>query len=157
MILVEIAGHLGDDAEERTTTSGKRVITLRLATNVRQGGKDEVVWWRANIWDDRFDRMLPYLKKGTGLIVIGEMAKPDTYTDKNGVTRVSLTLSVALVKFSPFGRNQQEKQIGGPSASVPNPQYEGASSFAQATDQEPAMSTGGAASASPYAGDDLPF
>ena len=47
MIIVEIAGFLGADPEERFTASGKRVVTLRVAARVRQGGQDESVSGRA--------------------------------------------------------------------------------------------------------------
>lgn len=104
MILVEIAGFLGADSEERFTPNGKRVVSLRVATKVRSKDKDETVWWRVNIWGDRFDKMLPYLKKGSAVIIIGEMGKPETYTSKDGKTEVSLTLSAEIIKFSPFGK-----------------------------------------------------
>ncbi len=114
-----IAGHLGADPEERFTATGKRVVTLRLAARTRQGGKDETIWYRVNIWGDRFDRMLPYLKKGSGIIVMGELSKPETYVDKEGTTRVSLTVSAETIKFSPFGRSEK-----------PSAQSEGAQQFA---------------------------
>ncbi len=113
-----IAGHLGADPEERFTATGKKVVTLRLAARTRQGGKDETIWYRVNIWGDRFDRMLPYLKKGSGIIVMGELSKPETYVDKEGNTRVSLTVSAETIKFSPFGRTEK-----------PSGQSEGAQQF----------------------------
>lgn len=104
MIIIEIAGFLGADPEERYTASGKRVVSLRVATHVRQGGKDHTVWWHVNIWDDRFDKMIPYLKKGSGVIVLGDMGKPETYVSKDGTTKVALNLNADIIKFSPFGR-----------------------------------------------------
>jgi single-strand DNA-binding protein len=104
MIIVEIAGFLGADPEERFTANGKRVVSLRVAAKVRKGGQDETVWWRINIWDDRFDKMIPYLKKGSAIIVVGEMSKPETYTARDGSVQVSLTLSAEIIKFSPFGK-----------------------------------------------------
>lgn len=105
MNFVEIAGHLGADAEERFTSTGKRVISLRIATKTRQGGKDETIWWKANIWGDRFDKMLPFLRKGTGLIIFGEMMKPEIYVDKMGNSQISLTISAEVIRFSPFGKS----------------------------------------------------
>ena len=155
MIIVEIAGFLGADPEERFTANGKRVISLRVATKVRKGGQDETVWWRVNIWDDRFDKMLPYLKKGSAVIIVGEMSKPETYTGRDGAVQVSLTLSAEIIKFSPFGRpgektsespNQQNVAVDEPFAAA-KPAYVnqyagvGASSTHEDT----------------FAGDDLPF
>ncbi len=146
MIIVEIAGFLGADAEERFTANGKRVVSLRVATRVRQGGQDDTVWWRVNIWGDRYDKMLPYLKKGSSVIVIGDMAKPDVYTAKDGSTQVSMTINAEIIKFSPFGKPDRDQKPASPS------------------NQQPAMAGAASEEMASYGsldqgstGDDLPF
>lgn len=130
MIIVQVAGHLGQDPETRFTPTGLKVTTLRLATNVRKGGKDVTVWWRITIWGERFDKMMPYFKKGSALFVTGEMSPPQTYTDKNGVVQVSMELTAEMISFNPFGGGKsgngsgtksgenvsEEAAPGGPSA-----------------------------------------
>ncbi|HEV8052473.1 MAG TPA: single-stranded DNA-binding protein [Parachlamydiaceae bacterium] len=103
MIVVQIAGRLGKDAESRFTPSGQKVTTLTMATTVRKAGKEETVWWRVTIWGERYDKMVPYFKKGSALIVIGEMSKPDIWTDKEGRPQVSLDMTADIVRFNPFG------------------------------------------------------
>jgi single-strand DNA-binding protein len=117
MNITEIMGHLGADPEVRFTPSGQKVISLRLATNSRANGKDETVWWRVTIWEDRcnIEKMLPYLKKGSALIVVGEM-KAGIYTDKEGRPQLSLDLTADLVRFSPFGKPDSMRQEGGQAA-----------------------------------------
>ncbi len=110
MNIVEIAGFLGADAEERFTATGKRVVSLRVAAKARQGGKDETIWWRVNIWGDRYDKLLPYLKKGSSVIIIGEMSKPEIYTAKDGAPQVSMSMTAEIIKFSPFGKPERDKQ-----------------------------------------------
>lgn len=107
MIIVQIAGRLGRDAESRFTPSGQKVTTLTVATNVRKGGKDETVWWRVTIWGDRYEKMMPYLKKGSAVIVVGEMNKPDIWVDKEGRSQVSLELTAEILRFSPFGNPER--------------------------------------------------
>lgn len=124
MIIVQIAGRLGKDAESRFTPSGQKVTTLTMATNIRKGGKEETVWWRVTIWGDRYDKMMPYFKKGSALIVIGDMNKPDIWTDKEGRQQVSMELTADIIRFNPFGsstneRNPQETPVGN-QASTPN-------------------------------------
>lgn len=157
MNIIQIAGFLGADAEERFTSTGKKVITLRVATKVRQAGKEDTIWWRVSIWGDRFDKLIPYLKKGTPLIVIGELAKPETYVDKNGVTQVSLTVTAEIIKFSPFGRPERE---GGPmgqgAGQGMNDQFSGAS-MGEEMVVYGAASKGQAPFEEAFAGDDLPF
>lgn len=99
-----IAGHLGADPEVRYTSSGKKVTTLRVATRARKGGKDETIWWRVSIWGEEFDKMLTYFKKGSAIIVVGELNKPEIFTDKEGKPQISMSMTGFNIMFSPFGR-----------------------------------------------------
>ena len=122
MNVIQIAGHLGSDPEVRFTPSGQKVVTFRMATNSRRGGKDETTWWRVTIWGERFDKMLPYLKKGSAVIVVGEMHKPEIFTGRDGSNQVSMEITAEMIRFSPFGRggaghgragSQQQSNFGG--------------------------------------------
>lgn len=121
MIIIEIAGHLGADPETRFTSSGQKVTSLRVAVNTRKSGKEETVWWRVTLWGDRFDKLLPHLKKGSAVIVIGEMnGKPEIYNDREGKPQVSLELTAEIIRFSPFGRGQtQQDQAAAGAKSAP--------------------------------------
>lgn len=110
MNIIEIMGHLGADPETRVTPSGQKVTSFRVATNVRKGGKEETVWYRVTIWGDRFDKMMPYLKKGSAIIVVGELGKPEIYTDREGKNQISLEITAEFIRFSPFGRSGGDKQ-----------------------------------------------
>lgn len=102
---ITIAGHLGADPEVRFTSSGQKVTTLRVAARVRKGSKgDDTVWWRVTIWGDQFDKMIPYLKKGSPIIVFGELSKPEIFTDREGRPQVSMNITAYHLLFSPFGR-----------------------------------------------------
>lgn len=130
MNLIQLAGRLGADPESRFTASGQKVTTLRVATNSRIGakdGKEETVWWRVTIWGDRFDKMLPYLKKGSAIIVFGEVKKPEIYTDKEGRPQISLEVYAEMIKFNPFGspdRPAQEQSQSGSYAPQQNQSHE---------------------------------
>lgn len=103
MNIVQIAGRLGRDPESRFTSSGLKVTNLTVATTTRKAGKEETTWWRVVIWGDRFDKMIAYLKKGSAVIAIGEMNKPEIWTDKEGRPQVNLELTADIIRFSPFG------------------------------------------------------
>lgn len=107
MNLLYIAGHLGADPETRFTPSGQKVTTLRIATNSYQNGQDVTIWWRVTCWGDKFDKILPHLKKGSAIIVTGEMKKPEIYTDKEGRPQISLELTAESIRFSPFGKSDR--------------------------------------------------
>ena len=99
-----IAGHLGADPEVRFTSSGKKVTTLRVAARARRSSKDETIWWKVSVWGEEFDKMIPYFKKGSPIIVIGEMNKPEIFTNRDGRPQVSMSITAYNIMFSPFGR-----------------------------------------------------
>lgn len=102
---ITIAGHLGADPEVRFTSTGQKVTTLRVASRVRRGAKgDETIWWRVTIWGEQFDKMIPFFKKGSPIIVFGELSKPEIFTDKEGRPQVSMNITAQNLLFSPFGR-----------------------------------------------------
>ena len=155
MNLVHIAGNLGADVEERFTSGGKKVITLRVATKVRSGKEDVTVWWRVSIWGDKFDKMLPYLKKGSGVIVVGDMGKPETYVDKEGKTQIALSMTAEIIKFSPFGKPKSEG--GGESSGYKAPSGRSNSAETPSMNEEMALFGAGSERESGFASDDLPF
>jgi single-strand DNA-binding protein len=99
-----IAGHLGQDPEVRFTSSGKKVTTLRVAARARKSGKDETIWWKVTIWGEQFDKIIPYFKKGSPIIVMGELSPPEIFTDREGKSQVSMNITAHHIAFSPFGR-----------------------------------------------------
>lgn len=117
MTTVHIAGHLGSDPEVRYTSGGQKVTVLRVATNVRKGGKDETIWWRVTIWGDQFDKMMPYFKKGSAVMVVGELNKPEIFTDREGKPQISMGLTAFSIQFSPFGKPERSSSAGSNEAS----------------------------------------
>jgi len=105
-----LAGHLGADPEVRFTSNGQKVTTLRVAAKVRRGKTDDTIWWRATVWGENFDKMISYLKKGSAVMVFGEMAKPEIFTDKEGKPQISMNMTANNIMFSPFGRT--DKPVG---------------------------------------------
>lgn len=113
MNFIHIAGHLGADPETRFTQAGKKVTTLRVATNSRKGGQDVTVWWRVTIWDEQFKNLIPHLKKGSAVMVFGEVQKPDIFNDREGKPQISLDITATHIQFSPFGKPGGSQQSGG--------------------------------------------
>jgi single-strand DNA-binding protein len=143
-----IAGHLGADPEVRFTSSGKKVTTLRVAARVRKGTKDETVWWRVTIWGEEFDKMLAYFKKGSAIIVVGELNKPEIFTNRDGKPQVSMSMTAFNIMFSPFGRTESASSETSPSTPPQEPSY--------ATANESAM-YGQGKELPPFSDDEVPF
>jgi len=146
MNTIHIAGHLGADPEVRYTPNGNKVTSLRLAARTRRKGQDDTIWYRITVWGDQFDRMMPHLKKGSSLIVIGDLQKPEVYTAKDGSNQVSIDVTALHLMFSPFGKSGGEQQMG--------------QTLAQTTAapvETPVASVQGSAPAGHNLDDDLPF
>jgi single-strand DNA-binding protein len=109
MNTITIIGHIGADPVVRFTSSGQKVTSFTVATNSRKGGADITVWFRVTVWGDRFDKMIAHLKKGSAIIVIGELQKPEIWTDKEGRPQVTLELTANSLHFSPLGKGQGQE------------------------------------------------
>lgn len=133
MNYIILMGRLGADPESRVTPNGKKVVNLRLAVSSRRGDKEETVWYRLTIWGDRFDKMITYLKKGSALVVTGELAKPEVYIDREGKSQVSLDVTVESLRFSPFGRTDKSGEEGSAEEAVGSYRQSATSAFGAAT------------------------
>ncbi len=146
-----IAGHLGADPEVRFTSSGKKVTTLRVATNSKKGAVEETTWWRVTIWGEQMDKVLSFFKKGSTIMAFGEMQKPELFTDRDGKQQISLNLWASSIQFSPFGgKSDRPGQEGGShesSAAPAAPNYAGGASSSFTSHGAPAFSGYGAQTA----------
>lgn len=121
---IMIAGHLGADPEVRFTSSGKKVTTLRVASNTRKGATEDTIWWRVTIWGEQFDKLVSYLKKGSAVMVHGDFQKPELFADREGKQQISLNITAFHIQFSPFGKTERSSEGSGhegaaPAASAP--------------------------------------
>jgi single-strand DNA-binding protein len=123
-----LAGHLGSDPEVRFTSSGKKVTSFRVAVRVRRGMRDETtLWWRVTLWGEQFDRIIGYFKKGSPIIVQGEINPPEIFTDREGKNQISLSMTANNISFSPFGRPEGSRPEGEhPQSAQPQAQNMGA-------------------------------
>jgi single-strand DNA-binding protein len=106
MNFIHIAGNLGADPEVRFTATGKKVTTLRVATKSRRGknSEDTTIWFRVTIWGEQFDKMISFLKKGSSVMVYGDLHNPEIFTNKEGKPQTSLEITAVHIEFSPFGK-----------------------------------------------------
>jgi single-strand DNA-binding protein len=97
---VQLIGFTGAETEIRTTSGGKKVATLRVATSryTKKGGdrKDYTVWHQVEIWNQGTVKWLEgrKLPKGAKVFVEGEI-RHDRYTDQAGQERFFSKVVVA--------------------------------------------------------------
>lgn len=82
MNYVTIAGKLWKDPEFFILPSGTKKTTLSIYTKDYKTKKADgakfasTLWWEAYFYGDRFVGVLPFLKKGAGIIVAGDLLTP---------------------------------------------------------------------------------
>ncbi len=151
-----IAGHLGADPEVRFTSGGQKVTTLRVACNSRKGGKEETTWWKVTAWGEQFDKMIPYFKKGSAIMVTGELAKPELFTDKEGRPQISLNITATHMTFNPFGGKSEKQESQ--SNSKGQEHIGGAGfAFADASPFQAAQMSYGQSQAQDFSDEEIPF
>ena len=94
-----LVGNLGKSPEERCTKNGNKMVTFSLAVSPR---KDETVWYNCVIWQNKFPLfkgILQALKKGSRILIQGELRTPKTYTAKNGEVKIQLTVEPSFIGF----------------------------------------------------------
>ncbi|MCK5787519.1 MAG: single-stranded DNA-binding protein [Chlamydiia bacterium] len=107
-----IIGRLGADVESRETPSGKHLKILNIAAKTKFSRTDNTTWFRATIWEDsfkKFEKILPFLKKGTALIVSGEITKINSYISKSGMPSATTDITIHSINFAPNTGNVDQK------------------------------------------------
>ncbi|MFA6501733.1 MAG: single-stranded DNA-binding protein, partial [Parachlamydiales bacterium] len=107
MNIITVAGRLGADPESRFTPNGQKVTTLRVATTSRKSSKEETIWWRVTVWGENFDKMISFLKKGSAVVIVGELHKPEIFNDREGKPQISMNITASNIMFSPFGKSEK--------------------------------------------------
>lgn len=161
MNYVQVAGHVGKDPEVRFTPDGKKVTTFSVATNKKKKGQDITIWYRVTVWGDQFEKLMPYIKKGSGVVVVGDL-EARLYTDKEGRPQISLEVSAWNIGFSPFGKSGTGASTGGASTGSSTGAFQEAGAGREEFSSEPMKgsmqpSFAGAASFDENDGDQVPF
>lgn len=101
-------GYLGKDAEIKEGTRGK-YAALNLAVKF----KEETQWVKCMIWPDRmiaFQKIIPWLKKGSFIAVEGKLDKPQIYETQDGRKVINLCISVTDINFIPKSKSEEPKK-----------------------------------------------
>ncbi len=105
---ITLLGNIGRNPEERTTKTGVKLVSFSLAVSPR---KDQTVWYECQIWENKlktFEKLLPYLKKGSRILVCGDFKTPETYQGKDGSTKIRLQLEPNYINF--IGSPKEDKK-----------------------------------------------
>lgn len=123
---VEIIGHLGKDPEIRTTSGGKKMASMTVATSehwkdANGERKEKVEWHRVTVFNEGLAGVLEkYVKKGSKVYLSGSLATRK-YTDKDGVEKYSTEIVLQgfdskLIMLDRGGETSTDGKSGGESA-----------------------------------------
>ena len=99
MNVMNITGRLTKDAEFKTVgTNGKRLLTLDVAVNTGFGDSKQTLFMKVNMWGDRGEKIVSFLKKGTLVAVSGQLSV-NTWTGKDGEQRQDLVITTYNLDF----------------------------------------------------------
>lgn len=101
---VTIIGRVGQPPELRYTQSGQPVASFSVAVNkswtTQDGQKQErASWFRIACWRQLAETVSKHVTKGMQVMVVGELAEPNAYVDRDGNPRASLELTASTVRF----------------------------------------------------------
>lgn len=93
-------GRVGADPDCRYYENGSAVASFRIAVDqyAKKGAdKPEPIWIKVNVWGKRAQTIADHVKKGSSILVSGELGI-DTY-EKDGEKRTSVTLNCSQFNF----------------------------------------------------------
>jgi len=117
---VIIVGNLGRDPEMRYTPNGSAVTSFNVASNRAYTNQDgqkvkETTWFRVSVWGKQAETVSEYLKKGSMVLVEGELRPdketggPRIFTRNDGTTGASYEVFGRTVRFlTPRGVSAEE-------------------------------------------------
>ena len=100
-----ITGRLTKDASFMTVGTGKPLLTMDVAVNTGFGDSKKTTYVKVNMWSDRGEKIVSYLKKGTLVAVAGQLSV-DTWTGNTGDQHQTLVLTTFNVDFYNTGGKQ---------------------------------------------------
>ncbi len=103
---VILLGRLTRDPEQRTTTSGKNVVSFSIAVD-RQSQDDQADFFNITAWDKLGDLVMQYLSKGRRVLIQGRL-RQDSWEDKDTgkrQSRIEVTASDVTFLDGPSGDN----------------------------------------------------
>lgn len=103
--VVALAGNAVGDPTVRSTSSGKKVSSFRLAVNNPLSEK-EVLFIDVDTWEKQAEFVEKYVKKGSLLSVVGRL-KQDTW-EKDGQKRSSISVITERINFVNSGKKKAD-------------------------------------------------
>lgn len=114
---VILMGRLTRDPEQRTTSTGKIIVSFSIA--VDRGGQDDTAdFFNINAWEKLGELVMQYLTKGRRVLVQGRL-RQDRWDDKDSgkkQSRIEVTASDVTFLDGPSDSARQSDSSSGPTS-----------------------------------------
>lgn len=94
---ITIVGHVGKDAESKTTTGGVPVVSFSVGVSDGYADRKTTTWYNVSAWDRLVESVPKYVKKGALVLVAGAF-KLREYTDNAGQKKYSPEITAYTVE-----------------------------------------------------------
>lgn len=122
-----IVGNVGRDPETRQIQSGETVTSFTVAVTRRWRDRntnemrEATSWYNVSLWGNRFEGVLPYIRKGRQVMVVGTVtARP--YTGQDGTPKASLDLRADTIQL--LGNRGDTANLGDDMGDYHPPSYD---------------------------------
>jgi len=113
---VLIEGNLTQDPESRTTSGGTLLCKFSIGANrsfkskSQEALQEEVSYFSVDVWGERAEPCIAYLKKGKKVRVLGRL-KQERWEAADGSKRDRVVIVAEHVEFGPGGKKMQEMEM----------------------------------------------
>lgn len=99
-----IVGNVGRDPETRQFPNGDQVTSFSVAVTrqwrdrTTNETKENTTWYNVSLWGTRFSGVLPYIRKGRQVMVIGTVSAR-SYIGQDGAPKATLDLKADTIQL----------------------------------------------------------
>jgi len=108
MNLITIIGNCCRDPEAKILDNGTKITTINLASNIYKKGENITMFFRVSIFGNQYDKFIEYVKKGSSLVVTGQLQEVRTYEAKDGSHKASLDVIANSISFNLSASKKEE-------------------------------------------------
>lgn len=105
---IQIIGNSCKDPEAKILDNGTKITTINLASNIYKKGENTTMFFRVSIFGNQYDKFLEYVKKGSSLVVTGQLQEVRTYEAKDGAWKASLDVIANSISFNPSSSKKED-------------------------------------------------
>ena len=105
-----LTGFVGRDPEEKFTAEDNKVTCFPVGITVKKGGKPLTLWYKIKCWGSYCKQILPHIKKGNCVTVVGDLNPPTTYQNKEGTISIDMSINAQSICFTPRSKEIIKKE-----------------------------------------------